>query len=222
MDRKRVFNIITIILVSIIILIGIYKIILKNINLNQGKFILNDAIISYKTEVISKTEENNYLSFDASQNNMLSLQIVPLGNVEIEEMYIDNVAVNKYNSNIYINQKDREETLAQDIQKLPIEIQYQQNRSILIEIEITNKNLVVNKTLPNNIQELRYDGKVLKDIGLNIADIQFDIKFTLNIIDKEGTKNIMKINRKLPKQEMLDNGYYVERMNKSEVMFKVN
>lgn len=195
--------------------------IIGNIKLNHGKFKVNDSIISCTTDVVSKTEENKALSFDASQKNVLTFQIVSLDGTKPSSIYIDNITVSKYSSNIYINQKDREEVLVSDIQTLPIDIIYKDDGSILVELDITNKNLITDKSLKDSVKELRYDGTVLKDVGLGIKDIQFNLAFTLNILEQDGTQNTMKVSQELPRKEMLENGYYVGRMDTAEFVFKV-
>lgn len=220
MERRKLFNVIIIILISIICIIGIYKTIIGNIKLNRGKFRINDVILSCTTDVVSKTGENKHLSFDASQKNIFSFQIVFLEEVEILETYIDNISVDKKEIEIYINQKDREESLIQNVKKIPIDIQKQEDKSMLVEIEIVNKNIANNQALPDTVKVLQYDGRILKDVGINIEDINFTIEFTLNILTKDGTLNKMKVREELPKKEMLENGYYVERMNNSEFVFK--
>ena len=217
MKREQFFKICIVSLISIILLIGIYKIITTSLKVNQGKYRVADAVVTSTADIVSRTEENTYLSFDATQKNSLSLLIVP-SDAKTESITIQNVQVDK--SGIYIAQKDREEVLASDIQQLPIDVTYREDENILLELEFTNKNVLTNQKLPDSVEELRYDGRVLGDSGLTYKDISFNIAFDVKIVEENGTENILKIDVELPSEKLLTEGYYVERMDLGNFIFK--
>lgn len=219
MKREQFFKICIVCLISIILLIGIYKIITTSLKVNQGKYRVADVVVTSTADIVSRTEENAYLSFDASQKNTISLLIVP-SDAKTESISLENIAITGKNNSIYISQKDREEVLVSDIQVLPIDVQYREDGNILLELEITNQNILTNKKLEDNAEELRYDGRVFKDAGLTLQDLTLDIDFDVKIVEENGTENILNVEMNTPNEKFLTEGYHVERMDLGSFVFK--
>lgn len=219
MKREQFFKICIICLISIILLIGIYKIITTSLKVNQGKYRVADVVVTSTADIVSRTEENAYLSFDASQKNTISLLIVP-SDAKTESISLENVTITGKNNSIYISQKDREEVLVSDIQVLPIDVQYREDGNILLELEITNQNILTNKKLEDDVEELRYDGRVFKDAGLTLQDLTLDIDFDVKIVEENGTENILNVEMNTPNEKFLTEGYHVERMDLGSFVFK--
>ena len=219
MKREQFFKICIVCLISIIILIGIYKLITTSLKVNQGKYRVVDVVVTSTADIVSRTEENAYLSFDASQKNTISLLIVP-SDAKTESISLENIAITGKNNSIYISQKDREEVLVSDIQVLPIDVQYREDGNILLELEITNQNILTNKKLEDNVEELRYDGRVFKDAGLTLQDLALDIDFDVKIVEENGTENILNVEMNTPNEKFLTEGYHVERMDLGSFVFK--
>ena len=219
MKREQFFKICIVCLISIIILIGIYKLITTSLKVNQGKYRVVDVVVTSTADIVSRTEENAYLSFDASQKNTISLLIVP-SDAKTESISLENIAITGKNNSIYISQKDREEVLVSDIQVLPIDVQYREDGNILLELEITNQNILTNKKLEDNVDELRYDGRVFKDAGLTLQDLALDIDFDVKIVEENGTGNILNVEINIPNEKFLTEGYHVERMDLGSFVFK--
>lgn len=219
MKREQFFKICIVCLISIILLIGIYKIITTSLKVNQGKYRVADVVVTSTADIVSRTEENAYLSFDASQKNTISLLIVP-SDAKTESISLENVTITGKNNSIYISQKDREEVLVSDIQVLPIDVQYREDGNILLELEITNQNILTNKKLEDNVEELRYDGRVFKDAGLTLQDLALDIDFDVKIVEENGTENILNVEMNTPNEKFLTEGYHVERMDLGSFVFK--
>lgn len=219
MKREQFFKICIVCLISIILLIGIYKIITTSLKVNQGKYRVADVVVTSTADIVSRTEENAYLSFDASQKNTISLLIVP-SDAKTESISLENVTITGKNNSIYISQKDREEVLVSDIQVLPIDVQYREDGNILLELEITNQNILTNKKLEDDVEELRYDGRVFKDAGLTLQDLTLDIDFDVKIVEENGTENILNVEMNTPNEKFLTEGYHVERMDLGSFVFK--
>ncbi len=219
MKREQFFKICIVCLISIILLIGIYKIITTSLKVNQGKYRVADVVVTSTADIVSRTEENAYLSFDASQKNTISLLIVP-SDAKTESISLENVTITGKNNSIYISQKDREEVLVSDIQVLPIDVQYREDGNILLELEITNQNILTNKKLEDGVEELRYDGRVFKDAGLTLQDLTLDIDFDVKIVEENGTENILNVEMNTPNEKFLTEGYHVERMDLGSFVFK--
>lgn len=219
MKREQFFKICIVCLISIILLIGIYKIITTSLKVNQGEYRVADVVVTSTADIVSRTEENAYLSFDASQKNTISLLIVP-SDAKTESISLENIAITGKNNSIYISQKDREEVLVSDIQVLPIDVQYREDGNILLELEITNQNILTNKKLEDNVEELRYDGRVFKDAGLTLQDLTLDIDFDVKIVEENGTENILNVEMNTPNEKFLTEGYHVERMDLGSFVFK--
>lgn len=220
MKRKQFFKICIVCLISIILLIGIYKLITTSLKVNQGKYRVADVVVTSTADIVSRTEENGFLSFDASQKNTIDILIVPSKLVN-NTVTVENIEAEGNIKSLYVCQKDREEVLITDIQSLPIDVQYSWNGGkILIQLEVTNKNIVINKRIPENVSELRYDGTALKNIGTKLEDIKFDLNFDVKILDEDGTENILKVDLEFPNEKLLSEGYYVERVNLDNFIFK--
>lgn len=219
MKREQFFKICIVCLISIIILLGIYKVITTSLKVNQGKYRVADVVVTSTADIVSRTEENTYLSFDASQKNTISLLIVP-SDAKTESINLENIEITGNTNSIYMSQKDREEVLVSDIEVLPIDIQYREDKNILLELEITNKNILTNKKLEDSVKELRYDGRVFKDVGLTENELRLDINFDVKIVEENGTENILKVELDIPNEKFLTEGYHVERMDLGSFVFK--
>lgn len=219
MKREQFFKICIICLISIILLLGIYKLITMNLKVNQGKYRVADVVVTSTADIISRTEENTYLSFDASQKNTLSILIVPT-EAKTESININNIELEGNTKSLYISQKDREEVLISDIETLPLDIQYREDGNILLELDITNKNILTNQKLPEGVTQLRYDGRVFKDVGVTLDIISFNIALDIAITGEDGTVNVLNVELDMPNEKLLSEGYYVERMALESFVFK--
>lgn len=222
MKREQFFKMAIISLSSIILLIIIYKGITASLKINQGKYRVADIVVTSTADVISRTEENGYLSFDASQKNQISFLLSSTDKSKAKSINVKNIVVNDNAKNAYISQKDREEVPVSNITALPIDISYREDGSILLELDITNKNIVQNQKLPDNVKELKYDGRAFADIGKKITDLEFELSFDVEILGEDNVLNTMKAEFILPNELLITKGFYAERLKTADFVFKTN
>lgn len=221
MKNKKTFSTAIVILVSIIVLIFIYNLIINKSIVNQGKFRVVDSVLSCTADITSNSSANNALSFSANQINDLAFLIQTTEGANVEEIYIKDIKTRNKLQKIYMCQKGKEANLVLNIKKIILDWKLNENNQILIETQIINKEIVQNYILNEKSKILIHDGTALGLAGLNYKNLEFETEFKLCIIEKSGKINELKVKLKLPKQELLDKGIYVERMDLSNFVFRV-
>ncbi|MEG0873515.1 MAG: hypothetical protein RSE00_00700 [Clostridia bacterium] len=238
---KKTKNIIIIIIIamSIALIVGIsIKLLDTTGTINQGNFRINDAVITSSVDVIEADEQEkttqqesnaenksqglSALTLNLSQNNKIALLVTK--DMEAEQIYIDNISFRAPEKKgiFTIEQKGKEEKISLDEEIQPIKI----NKEIIedqyyIELLIKNQDFLKNAKIPESNKSVTYDGTVLKILDIKLAQIQFFIKFDLNIIDKTGKKNVCKFDLELPDAELLDSGISINRENAPAYVFRV-
>lgn len=222
MDKKKIFWILMTIVISVILLVVTINLLFKKDTVNQGKFRVSDVILTSSAELTNKTEKNGKWSIDLSQRNKLSLLINASTGVEINKIYLSDITASK--GNIVFSQLDNENkiTLGNKSKELAIEYVLDENNQLLIELIALNENVLKNWAVAENIKQIVYDGRAITTAGLTLQDIQFKLKFKLNIVESTGKTNSMKIELLLPNEELIINGADVRRLSTSDFKFKVN
>ena len=222
MDKRKIFWVLVTVVISVILLVVVINLVFKSDEVNEGKFRVSDAILTSSAELTNKTEKNGVWSIDLSQKNKLSLLITPATGAKISKIYLSEITVNK--SNVIFSQLDNENkiTLTRDKKDLDIEYIVDENGQILLELVALNENILKDWVIPENIKQIVYDGRMLTTAGLTLKDIQFKLKFKLNVVEDTGKTNTMKVDLLLPNEELLENGADVRRLSVSKFKFKVN
>lgn len=219
----------TMIVIAIITIV--YKVTLNNRGkLNEGNYRVNDfvvrSMVSVEDEVVENTENLSDIKIKLSQNNLISILISKnTENTDINKIYIDNIKTSKPNKlgTFVIYQESSEqkynlsnnETKKIDIIPKEVGLQYQ------IDINIDNVNFVENINIPEGINELKYDGTILNNIGIAYRDIEFKIEFDLNIIEKSGRLNKCSVELEIPDETLFKNGIVINRLSLSNFSFEV-
>lgn len=218
----------TIVVISIIVLI--YMLILDTTGkINQGNFRINDFIIKSSVEVSDSeiTSENSLsdMSLNLSQINNLSILVAKNDDAtQIESVYIDNISTslpnNKGNMTISQISQEKEYDLSTSIGKIDI-TPVEKDSQYLIELKIKNTDMLKSIKLPEGVESITYDGTILNTIGIKIKDIEFNLKFDLNILDKYGKLNKCKVDIRIPKESLITNGISIERQDLKDFNFIV-
>ena len=222
MDKRKIFWWFVTVIVAIIILLIIVKLVFKSGSVNEGKFRVVDALITSTAELTDKTSQNGHWSLNISQKNMLSILIKAGKDASIEKMYITDAKVTG-NKNIlfYLLNSETRLGLTRKKQEMDIEYVIDDNGNIKLEFIALNENILKNWKVPENVKEIICDGRIFETAGLDIDDLGFTLSFNLNILEKNGKTNILKVKQDIPNKELLINGADVRRLPTSEFKFKV-
>lgn len=222
MDKRKIFFWFVTVMVSIIILLIIVKLVFKSGNVNEGKFRVVDALITSTAELTDKTSQNGHWSLNISQKNMLCILIKAGKDTSIERMYITDAKVTG-NKNIlfYLLNSEIRLELTRKKQEMDIEYVIDDNGNIKLEFIVLNENILKNWKVPENVKEIICDGRMFEMAGLGVDDLEFTLSFNLNILEKNGKRNILKVKQHIPSEELLVNGAEVKRLPISDFKFKV-
>ena len=222
MDKKKIFWVLITLVISILLLIVVINLVFKKDTVNEGKFRVSDVILTSTAELTNKTEKNGVWSIDLSQRNRLSMLVTPATGVEIKRIYLSDVTSNK--GNVIFSQLDNESkiSLSSKGQELAVEYTMDENNQILLEFVALNENVLKDWTIPETTKQIIYDGRMLTTAGIKLQDVQFKLKFKLNIVESTGKTNTMKVELLLPNEELVTNGADVRRLSLSDFKFKVN
>ena len=222
MDKKKIFWVLMTLVISVVLLIVVINLVFKKDTVNEGKFRVSDVILTSSAELTNKTEKNGVWSIDLSQRNKLSMLVTAATGVEINKIYLSDVTASR--GNVVFSQLDNESkiTLSSSLQDLAVEYVVDENNQILLEFVALNENILKDWTIPDTTKQIVYDGRMITDAGLTLKDVQFKLKFKLNIVESTGKTNTMKVKLLLPNEELLINGADVRRLSLSDFKFKVN
>ena len=222
MNKKNIFYILITIVISVILLIVVINVVFKKDTVNEGKFRVSDVILTSTAELANKTEKNGVWSIDLSQKNKLSLLINAASAVEIDKIYLSDVTSSK--NGIIFSKLNNENKIILDSSKKELEVEYilDENNQILLEFVAINENVLKDWLVPENMKQIVYDGRMITNAGIAFEDIQFKLKFKLNIVETTGKINTMKVELLLPNSELVSNGADVRRLSLSDFKFKVN
>lgn len=221
MDKKKIFWVLLTIVIAVIILVIVINLVLKKDEINEGKFRASDAIISSSVELTNKANKNEVWSIDLSQKNKLSLLITPAAGAKIDRIYLSDITTNK--GNITFSQLNNENKIKIESMPKNLELEYtvDENNQILVELIALNENILKDWAIPSEMKQIVYDGRMVSKAGLTLKDIQFRLKFRLNILENTGKISTMKVEMLLPNEELIVNGADVRRLSLSDFRFKV-
>lgn len=222
MDKKKIFWVLITLVISVVLLVVVINLVFKKDTVNEGKFRVNDVILTSSAELTNKTEKNGVWSIDLSQRNKLSLLVTAATGVQIDKIYLSDITVNK--GNVVFSQLDNENkiTLNSSSQNLAVEYTLDEKDQMLLEFVALNENILKDWAVPEDTKQIVYDGRMVKTAGMELKDIQFKLKFKLNIVEKTGKTSTMKVELKLPNEELVINGADVRRLALKDFKFKVN
>lgn len=222
MKKQKIFIVLLTLIISILLLVVVINLVFKKDTVNEGKCRVTDVILTSSAELENKSEANEKWSIDLSQRNKLSFLITTATDINISRVYLkdlkvkgtDKVVFEQLNSEIKVN-------LSSEKQDLDLEYTLDENGLMKIELLAINENILKNWEIPEDTKEIVYDGRLLKDVGMSIKDIEFKLSFKLCIEEKTGKTNEMKVEMKLPNEELIENGADVRRLSTKDFKFKV-
>lgn len=222
MGKRQIFWGLLMGVISIIAFVIIVKLIFKSDNVNEGKFRIADALLASSAELTDKTTQNGKWSLNISQKNVLALLINVGKDAKIDKIYATDVKIDE-NKNIlfYILNSETRLELNRKKQEMDIEYVIDDNGQIKLEFIALNENILKNWQVPDSVKEIICDGRIFKTAGISLEDLQFTLSFDLNILEKNGKNNVVKVNLELPSEELVINGADVRKLSKSDFKFKV-
>ena len=223
MEKRTVFYILLTIILSILAFVLTLKLVFRTDGINEGRFRVVDAIVTSEAVLTDKTAENDAWSLNVSNRNVLSLLINKTEDAKISKIYLSDIKVKAKNPiAFYMLDNEAKLTLTSTPQKLDVEYVIEENGQIKLEMVALNENVLKNWIVPEGVNEIICDGRIFNMAGLGLKDIEFDIKFKLNIVEETGKINRLTVDLTLPKEELLTNGADVHRLDRTEFKFKVN
>lgn len=221
MNKKKIFWILMTILIAIALLIIVINLVFKSDKVNEGKFRMSDVIITSSAELANKTEKNGVWSIDLSQKNKLSLLITAAAGAEIDKIYLSDITASK--NNVIFSELDNENKLMLNSEEKNLDVEYivDENNQILLEFIALRENILKDWVVPETIKQIVYDGRMIATAGLQLENIQFKLKFKLNIVESTGKTNVMKVELTFPNEQLITNGVDVRRLSLSDFKFKV-
>ena len=222
MEKRKIFEILLTILFSAIALVVVIKLVFKSDSINEGRFRISDVILTSTAELEDKTKQNNIWSLNISQKNVLSMLINTASESNIERIYISDAKVtnNKQIAFYVLNNENRIE-LNKKKQELEVDWTLNEDNTIKLELVALNENILKNWEVPETTKEIICDGRIFESAGLTLSDLEFEMSFKLNIIEKNGKTNTVKVRLDLPSEELVLNGADIRRLNRNDFKFRV-
>lgn len=223
MDKRNIFYILLTIVLSILAFVLTLKLVFRTEKINEGKFRVVDFIVTSTAELTDKTAENDVWSLNISNRNVLSMLITKTEDAKINKIYISDLKVkSKKPIAFYMLDNEAKLTLTNVPQKLDVEYEIEENGQIKLEMVALNENVLRNWEVPEGTDEIICDGRIFNMAGMGLKELEFDLKYKLNIVDDMGKTNTVVVSLTLPAEELLTNGADVRRLDRTEFKFKVN
>lgn len=227
MKSKRII-ILVIIIISVLLVYGICMMIYSNKGkINQGAFRINDIVVKsiaeYEEIQNYSTEVNEMLDmkFNVSQKNTISFLVAK--EKEANNIYIDNISMTipKNAGDIFLSQNGYEKINVTELEGKTINIvpQYKYDQ-YTFELQIDNLNFLKEKSIINDVKYIKYDGTLLKNMGITASDISSNLKFNLNL-EYEGKKCVCKFEINIPNDDLIENGISIYQLEVSNFPFYI-
>ena len=228
MDKVKGISIIIIAVVSVIVTGLVSNILLDTTGkVNQGNFRISDVIIE-STATLKEVQDKNVkieklsgLVFDVSQTNTISILIE--SNVKASKISIENLVVTDpaLKGNMNICQKDYEKyDITPELTSIPIYLE-QEDGKYIITLLIDNDNVITDKSVSDEFQEIKYDATIFNLFGIDVSQLQFNVSFDLVITDESGQTVKTTMYLKMPTDETLTEGMSILRQDATKFLFTV-
>lgn len=228
MDKVKGISIIIIAVVSVIVTVLVANILLDTTGkVNQGNFRISDVIIESSATLKEvqdknvKIEKLSGLVFDVSQTNTISILIE--SNVKASKISIENLVVTDpaLKGNMNICQKDYEKyDITPELTSIPIYLE-QEDGKYIITLLIDNDNVITDKSVSDEFQEIKYDATIFNLFGIDVSQLQFNVSFDLVITDESGQTVKTTMYLKMPTDETLTEGMSILRQDATKFLFTV-
>ena len=225
MNKGKFFTAVITVGISVIILLIVVNIMFGENKINQGNYIISDAIVTSVVEFEDKAEKADEWKYDVSQTNKVSMLLQTLGDATIKQIYLDNFKVNtKNNVHIYIEQKEyalkyKYENIKDE--KVNIYTEEAKDGNYIIEFNIINEDIISNYIVPEETKELRHDGTIINIVKMSASDIKFKVKYDLVVVQNNERINTCKVEMEMPNEKISTEGFYVQRLDSANYNFKV-
>lgn len=235
-SKKNKIVYIIIIVSTIVILALVYKFVFNQKNLvNQGNFRVNDIVVKSEINVMDNYEEVKKeneakledIKLNLSQNNKISLLLANVNNVTLESATISNFEVNNPEKvgKFYFSEQEAEEIVKTELGKLEksfnVNTKLQEDGQYLIEIWINNEDFLTGANLPEDSENISYDGTLLKNYDISKTQLDFKAKFDLILKDNLGKKSICKFELEFPDELLITQGISITRKGVGNYLFSI-
>ncbi len=173
----------------------------------------NNINVEDEDKIESDIQNEIKLSFNVSQENIISILIPKSESAEISKVYLSNVKIKNTDRNISIINKQGLDSVLNN-SKGNIDIGYELlDNQYLIEFSILNKDIIKEGKVPENVNSIVYDGTILKTLGYDINNLKYTFEAKLNIEATNGKVSVCNISLKLPCSGLGDSGIVIMREN---------
>ncbi len=229
MDKVKGIIIIIVAILSVVTTVIIATKLLDTTGeINQGNFRISDVVVMSTAELTEvqddETVDMKKLSdfvYDVSQINNVSILIE--SNIEATDMYIDNLTVTdpELKGNMNICQEDHKKSeITPELKRIDLKTE-RENGKYVINLCIDNDNVITDKSVSDNIEEIVYDASIFKYLDIDVNSLKFDVSFDLYITDISGqtVKTTMKL--EMPTDETVHEGMSVLKQDVSNYIFTI-
>lgn len=228
MDKVKGTTIIVIAVISVIVTVLVANLLLDTTGkVNQGNFRIGDITIE-STAMLTEVQDKDIvvmnlsdLVFDISQTNNISILLE--SNVEVAEAAIENFTIVKpeLSGKMTICQVDNEVyEITDDFKTMPLKLEKVDDK-YTIKLCLDNENVVTNKSVDENVEEVQYDAKIFNILGIDTNTLKFNVSFDLCIKDVNGKISRATIVLNMPTDETFTKGMSILRQDSSRFIFTV-
>ena len=222
MKEKLKFVVLLILIILAIISIYIIKNPRTELTNEEDTFRVNKIILYSSANGIPSGELKEYWEINIYQYTDIAIYIEKLEDKTIDNIYIDNIKIEQKpqlgEANIYKkNLKDFAKPIQFDEAEDNVKINISQSDnadflddcSIPIVLSYINK-LEKDYIIPNNGEQLEYNETILKRAKILTSELEAQISFNINIIDKDNSKYTCSLNLNIPIEELMNETNLVE------------
>lgn len=229
MDKVKGITTIIIAVVSVIVTVMVANILLDTTGkVNQGNFRISDVVVMSTAE-LTEVQDNDTVDmrklsdfvYDISQINEISILID--SNIEATQMYIDNLTVSQpvLKGSMNICQRDYEKyNITDELKRIDLELE-KENDKYRINLCIDNDDVITDKSVSDDIQEIVYDASIFKYLDVDVSALKFDVSFDLYIVDETGKTVMTTIALNMPTDETLTAGMSILKQDVSKYIFTI-
>lgn len=228
MSKNKSFIIAIIIIASVLILAGVCYLIFDNSDkINQGNVRITDMMVQSRVNVDEVQEEAQNtksisdMVLNLTQSNTISILLTK--DVKIKNIYIDEITIKepslKGNIGLYLKNEDEAISFSDNMSRISLPYEEYEGQ-YLVEIGVNNKEFAKSVKIPDGTSSVTFDGTILKLLSLNVSDLKFELKFTLNVVDEFGNTTKCKMTIRAPEEDLSTSGIVVIHEDLNDYIFK--
>lgn len=229
MDKVKGITIIIIAIVSVALTVMVATRLLDTTGkVNQGNFRISDVVVMSTAE-LKEVQDNATVDmknlsdfvYDISQINEISILIE--SNINATQIYMDNVNITSpvLKGSMNICQKDYEKyKITEELKRIDLQLEKDKDK-YRINLCIDNDNVITDKSVGEDVQEIVYDASIFNHLDVDIATLQFTVSFDLIIVDETGKTVKTSMALKMPTEETFTEGMSILKQDVSKYIFTI-